>query len=100
VQGDVVLDVGANVGVFAIFAARQTIRPVIAYEPSPEDQRYLADRHQAAVAERHGTVRLYFGGPAGTGSSGRNGRSRIPSRCEPSHWRRRWRKSAWAGSTS
>jgi FkbM family methyltransferase len=66
-QGDVVVDVGANVGVFAVRSAMRgaTVR---AYEPHPGTFGYLVrnakrrriECHQAAVMPEAGTTRLFL----------------------------------------
>ncbi len=58
VAGRVVVDVGAHIGAFSVFAAAQGARRVLAYEPDPENFRLLAinaagrpaiEPHRAAV---------------------------------------------------
>src|SRR5690606_3536372 len=76
---DVVVDIGANVGVFAVMAAKRTRGPVLAFEPFPENFRYLERNARAnglthlrafrqAVADQVGTTRLYVGDMAGGNS--------------------------------
>ena len=73
---DSVLDVGANIGVFSVWAARQTTGPVVAVEPFLENfaalQRNLAVNRlaharpiRAAVSDRAGSARLFLGSMAG-----------------------------------
>jgi FkbM family methyltransferase len=69
---DVVVDIGANIGIFSLFAAARTGAAVHAYEPSPENFRFLERNlaqngaravvpHQEAVADKDGSVILYLG---------------------------------------
>jgi FkbM family methyltransferase len=68
---DVVVDIGANVGVFTLFAARNTQETVYAFEPIPLDIEFLhrnilKNRLRnvvcipAAVCDRAGSVKLYL----------------------------------------
>ena len=70
---DLVVDVGANIGVFSIFAARKTRNHVFAFEPSEENYRYLMKNCcanqmdnvigiHAAIAGEAGEVKLYDSG--------------------------------------
>jgi FkbM family methyltransferase len=67
VQGCVVVDVGAHIGAFSVFAAARGARRVLAYEPGDENFRLLAinamghpaiETHRAAVwrSDRHGAT--------------------------------------------
>jgi FkbM family methyltransferase len=69
-QGSTVIDIGANVGVFTLWAVKQGAARVIAVEPSPRMCKYLARNisanHianvtvlQAACSGRHGRATLY-----------------------------------------
>jgi len=71
---DDVVDIGANVGVFSVYAAR-TVRRVFAFEPHPESVRFITDNLRnngltnvivecAAVGDQFGTARLYLGAGA------------------------------------
>jgi FkbM family methyltransferase len=71
--GDVVLDLGANIGYFTLLAAR-LVGPqgrVIAFEPEPTNFSYLTRNitlnnyghvtaHQRAVADRYGSTKLFI----------------------------------------
>jgi len=68
---DVVVDIGANVGMFSLFAAGRTRRSVYAFEPCPENLTFLRANIRAnrctnvtvsgiAVADHDGTARLYL----------------------------------------
>lgn len=79
--GMVVIDVGANIGMYAIFAAR-AVGPegrVFAFEPVPELYRRLVENlavsslhnistHQIAVSDRTGTAPFYLGRSESMGS--------------------------------
>ena len=69
-KNDVVIDVGANIGVFAI-AAADKCREVIAFEPDPANYRLAQENIQlnkiknirlihGAVAEHNGDIELYL----------------------------------------
>ncbi len=69
---DWVVDVGANIGAFAVFAAQRTRGRVLAIEPHPENARALRENLRAngvercavaecAVAEKTGTLPLFLG---------------------------------------
>lgn len=69
---DFVVDVGANIGAFAVFAAQRTRGRVLAVEPHPENARALRKNLRAngiercavaecAVAEKAGTLPLFLG---------------------------------------
>src|SRR5579885_1432959 len=49
-KGDIVLDAGANVGIFSILASRKAHK-VIAIEPDPENYGYLLKNIEANHAE-------------------------------------------------
>jgi FkbM family methyltransferase len=68
---DIVLDIGANIGVFAVYAAGRTRKTVYAFEPLPDNIGFLrrnveandlgnVDIQPVAVAEKAGTARLYL----------------------------------------
>ena len=70
--GDVVVDVGANIGAFAVYAAQRTRGRLLAIEPHPENAEFLrrnltangvehADVAECAVADRPGTLPLFLG---------------------------------------
>lgn len=70
--GDTVVDIGAHVGVFALYAARLTGGPLFAYEPSAGNFGYLLENiernapgrivaRQMAVSDSVGTMNLYTG---------------------------------------
>jgi len=72
-EGDVVVDLGANVGYFTLLAAKLvgSKGKVYAFEPEPRNYGYLLKNiqlngydnvvaSQKAVADRRGTVRLFF----------------------------------------
>lgn len=75
--GGVVVDIGANIGVFSVLAAEQQGRRVFAFEPHPENVRFLrrnvsANRMvnvtvcESAVSDLSGWQRLYVNpNPAG-----------------------------------
>ena len=63
---DIVVDIGANVGVFAVYAASRTKNTVLAFEPSPANVEFLRKNtqinsfhnivvHNLAVSDRSGT---------------------------------------------
>jgi FkbM family methyltransferase len=70
---DLLLDVGANIGVYGLLAAKSTGCKVIACEPAPDTFRTLADNvrlnrldhgielHNAAVGDAEGTLTLSVG---------------------------------------
>ena len=69
--GDVVVDIGANVGVFSLYAAARTNQRVLSYEPYPENYEFLlcnlrdnrvahVDTRQAAVTDILGVAQLYI----------------------------------------
>jgi FkbM family methyltransferase len=74
---DVVVDIGANVGVITFFAALRTHKTVHAYEPSPENCEFIKRNalksglhnvivHQVAVADKtEERTRLYLGESVG-----------------------------------
>ncbi len=75
---DVVLDIGAHIGIFTLFAARQTRAGVYSYEASPTNFECLSANvaanafdhvhpNHAAVADRTGTLALYL--QPGTGAN-------------------------------
>ena len=68
---DTVVDLGANIGVFTLFAARKTRSPVYAFEPFPESFEYLSRNvqtnglhnviaHDKAVYDKIGTAKLFL----------------------------------------
>jgi FkbM family methyltransferase len=67
-RGDSVVDVGANIGLFALLAVRRGARVVTAYEPHPETARWLAQNtahlpvtvRQAAVMASGTTASLWL----------------------------------------
>lgn len=70
---DLLLDVGANIGVYGLLAARSTGCRVIACEPAPDTFRTLSDNvhlnrlddhielHNAAIGDAEGTLKLSVG---------------------------------------
>lgn len=67
---NVVIDIGANRGVFVALAARQGAKSILAYEPDKDNYEYLEELvknnhfyqvklHQKAVAGENGVIRLY-----------------------------------------
>jgi FkbM family methyltransferase len=69
---DCVVDVGANIGAFAVFAAQRTRGRVLAIEPHPANAEYLrsnlrtngcanAEVEECAVADAAGVLPLYLG---------------------------------------
>jgi FkbM family methyltransferase len=71
-RGATVVDVGANIGVFSVFAARGGAGAVIAVEPFAKNAEYLERNLElngcagvrvvrGALADRDGAVRLYLG---------------------------------------
>lgn len=70
-EGDVVVDIGANVGVFSIFAAGKTKNKIIAFEPLPETFEVLKKNTRKfknvkcfceAVSGKEGREKLYLDG--------------------------------------
>ena len=70
-EHDVVVDIGANVGVFTVFVAKRTRNRVIACEPFPENVRFLIENLRAnhleqvtvaavAVSDHVGTSKLFL----------------------------------------
>lgn len=70
---DVVLDIGANIGVFSVYAALRTRNRVIAFEPFPTNYEFLCRNVRAssfqhvitncvAVSDEVGTKELYLDG--------------------------------------
>lgn len=68
---DVVVDVGANVGVFSIFAATKTNNSIHAFEPFPENFKFLKHNiymngfanispHCAAISNKNASEKLYI----------------------------------------
>lgn len=65
-KGDVVVDIGANIGAFSVLAASRGAR-VFAYEPTPRSFRYLVEntrnydvtRYNLAVADHGGTTTIF-----------------------------------------
>jgi FkbM family methyltransferase len=75
-HSDVVVDVGAFVGTYAIRAARFPVRRVIAYEPTPRSFAVMAmtqlgnlEQHQAAVAATAGEMTFYLSSGIGVRNS-------------------------------
>jgi FkbM family methyltransferase len=69
---DIVVDIGANIGVFTIFAACRTQNTVHAFEPFPRNIEFLnrnvstnglpnVTTHCVAVSEKTGSAKLYLG---------------------------------------
>lgn len=70
-EDDVVVDVGANIGVFTVYAACRTRRQVVAIEPCPQNVQYLKRNLLInksknvsvvpfAASDRHGTAELFL----------------------------------------
>lgn len=68
---DIVVDIGANIGVFALFAAQRTKNTVFAFEPFSPNVEFLKQNayangfhniaiHQCAVSDKIGSVRLFL----------------------------------------
>lgn len=68
---DVVVDIGANVGVFTLFAAGKTQNTIYAYEPSPINFKFLNRNirtnrlpnvitYDSAVCDKSGSAELFF----------------------------------------
>jgi FkbM family methyltransferase len=68
---DVVVDIGANVGAFTLYASRRTKGPIYAYEPFPPNIAFLRRNlsqngvgnvvtSSEAVYEKPGTIRLFL----------------------------------------
>jgi FkbM family methyltransferase len=71
-----VVDIGANVGIFSIYAARRTKRMIHAYEPFPTAIEYLRTNlksngiqnvviHQCAVSHQEGSAKLFLSNSIG-----------------------------------
>lgn len=70
--GDAVVDVGANIGAFAVYAAQRSCGRLLAIEPHPDNAEFLrqnlrangaerAEVAQCAVADAPGTLPLFIG---------------------------------------
>ncbi len=70
--GDIVLDIGANVGIFSVYAAQRGAAQIFAYEPLPDNAVLIKNNLalnaisqakvvQAAVSDKIGTAKLYLG---------------------------------------
>src|SRR5215470_2020166 len=70
--GDAVVDVGANIGAFAVYAGQRTGGRLLAVEPHPDNAEFLrrnlrangiaqAEVAQCAVADEPGTLPLFLG---------------------------------------
>ena len=76
-HGDVVVDLGAYVGQYALAAARLPVKKVIAYEPTPDTYRILAESAQpnlevvnaAVVADERESVDFYISAGIGVSNS-------------------------------
>ena len=75
-RDDLVVDIGANVGVFTVLAAERTRNKVYAFEPHPENFKYLRENialngltnvvaHEAGVTDVSGTQMLGLSGTGG-----------------------------------
>ena len=75
-KNDVVVDVGANIGLFALYAAAMTRNKVYAFEPFPENVAYIAQNiatnsinniiyEQTAISDKIGIAKLYLGAISG-----------------------------------
>jgi len=73
---DIVVDIGANIGVFTLFAARRTTNTVYAFEPFPGNVEFLNRNigsnclynvitHKVAVSDKIGRVKLFVSGISG-----------------------------------
>ena len=62
--GDVVLDIGANIGAYTLYAAKARSVPVVAFEPNPFSYRVLVHNfHLNAITDRVLPLCLAAGGP-------------------------------------
>lgn len=70
-RNDVVVDIGANIGLFTVYAASKTQNTVYAYEPSPSNFELLKENilanelnnaipHRLAVSKKSGETELLF----------------------------------------
>jgi FkbM family methyltransferase len=70
-HSDIVVDIGANIGVFALFAASRTQNTVHAFEPFPENVKFLKRNihrsgshniitHSVAVSDKIGSAKLFL----------------------------------------
>jgi FkbM family methyltransferase len=76
-EEDVVVDIGANIGIVTLFAALRTEKTVYAFEPSPENYEFLKRNirsnglqnvvvHNFAVGDKTGKlIKLYLGDSVG-----------------------------------
>ena len=72
-SNDIVVDIGANIGVFTLFAARRTQNTIYAFEPFPENIEFLnrniringlynITSHCVAVCDKIGSAKLFISG--------------------------------------
>jgi autotransporter strand-loop-strand O-heptosyltransferase len=66
-EGDIVVDIGANVGLFSRYAASKGAKKIYAFEPNPDNFGYLQSNKSdicesfiMAVTDREGTVDLFI----------------------------------------
>ncbi|MFN8242233.1 MAG: FkbM family methyltransferase [Bacteroidales bacterium] len=73
---DVVVDIGANIGIFSVYASTQTKGPIHSFEPFPENYEFLEKNaalnnasninpHKFAVSDKAGTEKLFISESSG-----------------------------------
>lgn len=65
-KNDIVVDIGANIGIFSVFAAGYTSNTVYSYEPVPRNFEYLTKNITANGCRNVKTFRTAVGGESGS----------------------------------